>query len=157
MSKNTATFHAHRQQSWRTFLSTGLSPFPSVANTCAIESSLEERVEQMWSACGWLGPARQRYVACRKDDPLPREGGLCVQPPLLSARFSAAVPQLSTGLYGLCHEGERNPAQERARRLQKLFSLFLRWLGNWEGRNELLSWCSPESSSGSNVAAVGAP
>lgn len=51
---------------------TGLSllcTFPPVANICATESSLEERMEQMCPTCGWLGPARQCYVACRKDDP----------------------------------------------------------------------------------------
>lgn len=64
---------------------------PAAANTRAIESNLEERLEQMWLTCGWLSTARQCYVACRKDDSWPYL--LRVRTPTCMANFTFSLFQ----------------------------------------------------------------
>lgn len=102
------------------------------------EFSLETGTEQTWPACGWLDLTRQCHISCRND-------ALCAhaaqsdgtymydQFSLMLVSVLLSIPLAYKGW--LCHEGEINPTQRRAKSLQKPFSLLFRSLSGWEGRS----------------------
>ena len=117
-------------------------------------------MERMWPACGWLGPARQCYVAWRKDDPCAQpaqRGGtyvygqrylLLVSVLLFLSFLLASVADVMKGKEILLRRG-----QGASKSPFPLFS------GHWvvgKGETRCSSGVPLRAGSGSNVAAVGA-